>query len=200
MIVQNEEEQQDILKLTRFCGEELYPVSEATWHIYEDDSGEPNELWLEIRLGKGTQLHEDTELLAAKPHWELTYRKNGLEADLLQNGFVAEILQSYNEQADDYDTNFYYCEHEGTDDNRIEVLDRDEQNRLLIRVTGETQDVNFYDGSKPKNKLIVETWFEQKLISTRQSGCLFVVEVLCGCLEQSRAARHDPSREHRRDH
>lgn len=55
-------------------------------------------------------------------------------------------------------TNFYYCEHENTESNMIEVLAADEE-RLLLRLTGETIDVNFYDGSKLRTKLSVETWF-----------------------------------------
>jgi hypothetical protein len=34
-------------------------------------------------------------------------------------------------------------------------------NRLLFRLTGEVEDVNYYDGSKPKNKIFVQTWFEK---------------------------------------
>ena len=51
------------IKLTRFRGEELYPITEAKWKLYENDDG-PRQLWLEIHAIHGTQLHEDTQLLS----------------------------------------------------------------------------------------------------------------------------------------
>jgi hypothetical protein len=154
-----ENENRPCLKLTRFCGEEFYPINKATWKIYEDKNGNMNELWLEVRADFGIVLHEDTKYLKAKPHWELTIRAENLNIDDLATDFRAEIPCGYDEDSDDSLANFYYCEHEPSDNNVIEIL-ATEENRLLIRVTGETTDVNFYDGSKPKNKIFVETWFD----------------------------------------
>jgi hypothetical protein len=151
--------EQSLLKLLRFCGEELYPINKATWHIYKNEEDNINELWLDIEVGVGIALHEDTEYIKAKPHWELTYKDENLDENNLQVGFKAEIPSGYDEEVDDNVTNFYYCEHEPTDNNTIEILAVD-KNKLLIRVTGECTDVNFYDGSKPNNRLFVETWFE----------------------------------------
>ena len=44
---------------------------------------------------------------------------------------------------------------------KVEVLEVD-RNRLLLRVTGKTMDVNFYDGSKPMNELEVVAWFRKQ--------------------------------------
>jgi len=55
-------------------------------------------------------------------------------------------------------TNFYYCSHEQTDDNVVEVL-AVEGSRVLARLTGQTIDVNYYDGSKPPTLLSVQAWF-----------------------------------------
>jgi hypothetical protein len=33
-------------------------------------------------------------------------------------------------------------------------------NRVRLRLTGETIDVNYYDGSKPATKLSVDVWFD----------------------------------------
>jgi hypothetical protein len=73
-------ESQSELKLSRFCGDELYPITTATWEVFEDGD-EPCELWLEIEAGRGTQLHDDTSELDAEPHWELTFVSDSLRPD-----------------------------------------------------------------------------------------------------------------------
>jgi hypothetical protein len=52
----------------------------------------------------------------------------------------------------------YYCEHDDSDDNIAAVKAVDGE-RLLIRMTGSTCDVDNYDVSKPPTKLCVEAWF-----------------------------------------
>jgi len=156
----NTNENRPCLKLTRFCGEEFYPIIKATWQIYKDEDENMNELWLEVKADFGIILHEDTQYLKAKPSWELTFRAENLNVNDLTTGFRAEIPCGYNEDLDDSLSNFYYCEHKSSDNNIIEILGT-EENRLLIRVTGEITDVNYYDGSKPKNKIFLETWFDE---------------------------------------
>lgn len=151
-------QQQANLKLIRFCGEELYPIERATWHFHEDE--ETNELWLEIEAGAGIQLSEDTEELEAQPLWELTVRIKDLKPSDLTIGFEACIKDGYDDDLDDTVTNFYYCEHEPTDNNKIEIRDTN-GTKILFKVTGEVTDVNYYDGSKPKNTILVEAWFDQ---------------------------------------
>ena len=152
-------ENRPCLKLTRFCGDEFYPVNKATWHIYENEDDNINELWLDVEADYGIILSEDTKALNAEPHWELTYRHENLNTNDLVTGFRAVIPDGYDNDIDDTVTNFYYCEHEASDNNVIEIL-ATEGNRLLIRLTGEVTDVNYYDGSKPKNKIFIETWFD----------------------------------------
>ena len=147
------------LKLTRFCGEELYPIVSASWNIYFDEDLGMNNLCLYISAGKGTNLHEDTKDLAAEPNWELNIISKDLDKANLKEGFRIEIPDGYENDLNGYITNLYYCEHEQTDDNIIEILAVD-GSKLYIRVSGETTDVNYYDGSKPLNKLFAETWFE----------------------------------------
>jgi hypothetical protein len=150
-------EQTNSLKLVRFCGEEYFPISKATWFV--NKGNEFDELWLEIETLAGTVLSEDTKKLNARPNWQLTYITKRMDNSDLIIGFKAEIPNGYDEEIDDTITNFYYCEHQQTDNNLIEILKKDGE-RLYIRITGETMDVNYYDGSKPNNKIIVETWFE----------------------------------------
>jgi len=148
------------LKLTRFCGEEFYPIKKAIWQIFEDVESNINELWLNIETDFGTVLHEDTKELEAQPHWELLFRAENLNVNDLTTGFRAEIPCGYSEDFFNGSlASFYYCEHEPSDNNVIEIL-ATEGTRLLIRIMGEITDVNYYDGSKPKNKILIEAWFE----------------------------------------
>lgn len=151
----------DNLKLTRFCVEELYPIKTATWHFYENEAEETNEIWLKIETDFGIQLSDDTKELAATPHWELTIREKNLALNDLKIGFKAEIKDGYDDDLDETLTNFYYCEHEQTDNNKIEILDK-KDTKILFKITGEVPDVNYYDGSKPKNQIYVETWFDKE--------------------------------------
>lgn len=68
------------------------------------------------------------------------------------------VPKGYDETLGGYVTNFYYCSHEGSDSNQVEIL-AVEDDRLLIRLRGETMDVNYYDGSKPATVISAETWF-----------------------------------------
>ena len=149
------------LKLIRFCGEEFYPIKSAKWHFSESEDEGASKLWLDIQADYGQQLSEDTQTLNGQPHWELTIPlNNSSKVDNLNGRLKTEIKDGYDEEIGDYVTNFYYCEHEKTENNQIEIIERIE-NRLLIRLTGEVTDINFCDGSKPKNKIFVETWFEE---------------------------------------
>jgi hypothetical protein len=150
-------EQTNLLKLVRFCGDEYFPIIKATWFINKCD--EFDELWFEIEAMEGTVLCEDTKQLNGKPNWQLTCVIKKLDRNDLKTGFMVEIPNGYDEKIDDTITNFYYCEHQQTDNNLIEILETDGE-KLYARITGETMDVNYYDGSKPNNKIIVETWFE----------------------------------------
>jgi hypothetical protein len=157
-----QKEQQTNLKLTRFCGEELYPIKTATWHFYKDGEDEDgvNQIWLEIETGVGIQLSNDTKELGAEPSWELTIRLKNLQPSDLEIGFKTHIENGCDEDSGDSATNFYYCEHQPTDNNKIEILDK-RGTTILFRITGEVTDVNYYDGSKPKNRIYVEAWFDE---------------------------------------
>ena len=52
----------------------------------------------------------------------------------------------------------YYCEHQPLRDNRIEVVSRN-GDRFRVRWTAVTQDVNYYDGSKPQTRVEIEGEF-----------------------------------------
>ena len=55
----------------------------------------------------------------------------------------------------------YYCEHYPTEKNRVEVIDRD-GDRLLLKISGECCDVNYYDGSKGNDELEITLWVDKE--------------------------------------
>ncbi|MBR4462692.1 MAG: hypothetical protein IKS51_08950 [Erysipelotrichaceae bacterium] len=138
----------NILILKRFCGEEHYPLQSAVWSIWHDD------LVIEMSFEEGTDLHEDTAYLEQEPSWELSFPLS--DEAMLQVGAIFE-----NKDNEDNGANFYYCEHNLTYDNRLEILDRD-GDRLLVRMTGICCDVNYYDGSRGNDELEIIAWVDKE--------------------------------------
>ena len=143
------------LVLDRFCGRETYPILGASWNLYHDDELDLPTLCIALRAGPGRELHEDTRTLNAKPHWELNVVSAELRPEALVSGAVFLIPEGCDDDQGGYVTNFYYCEHESTEANRIEILAVD-GTTLRVRLRGETIDVNFYDGSKPATVVTAE--------------------------------------------
>lgn len=151
--------EENILYLTRFCGVEQYPVRTATWNIIEGDGtkDDPDMLCLELTFGIGNGLHEDTVKLKAEPSWEINFYSVEIPVSSLLPGFCLEQPN----QRKDVDGNLYYTEHQPTTDNRMEIVEVD-GTHLKIRLTGITDDVNYYDGSKPQNTMQLVAWFNME--------------------------------------
>lgn len=158
-----------VLVLERYCGREAYPVLEARWNLYHDAELDLPTLCVALRAGPGVELHEDTRTLAAQPHWELNLVAAGLQPEALVPGAVFSIPEGYDDDLGGHLTNFYYCQHESTAANRIEILALD-GSALRVRLRGETIDVNFYDGSKPATVLMAELRLRHDP-GTRRSIC-----------------------------
>ena len=146
------------LKLNRFCGEEIFPVKSAKWSFFYDEYVDSNNFSLEIEAKEGTVLGKDTKKHKIKPSWEINCYSNDLNRKDIVPGLKVELLEGFDKETDTDITNFYYFEHQTTNDNKIEILESD-GNKLLIRLTGKTTDVDF-DGSKPETELSAEIWFD----------------------------------------
>lgn len=151
--------EENILYLTRFCGVEQYPMRTAVWHIIEGDGTEddPDMLCLEAAFDVGKDLHEDTAFLEAEPFWKINFYQLRISEKSLRPGFC---LEQPNENQD-VDGTLYYTEHQPAMENRMEIM-AVEGSRLKIRLTGVTEDVNYYDGSKPKTRMELVGWFYRK--------------------------------------
>jgi hypothetical protein len=55
-------------------------------------------------------------------------------------------------------TNLYYCEHDGTDDNVIEILELGD-GTVRARITGTAVDAGYSNGSKPRVRVEVVATF-----------------------------------------
>ena len=147
------------LTLHRFNGDEAFAVSAATALAMPD--GDQVRLNLEIETDeRPLKTLPDTQTLAAQPNAEVTIRLPKADlASLVGRRF--SVPRSWDEEAEDHVSRFYYCEHEGIDDNVIEFVER-KGDELHVRWTGTTIDVNYYDGSKPPTRVVVDAWFTLK--------------------------------------
>ena len=144
-----------LLILDRFCGRETHPIVSGTWSIFHDDSIDLPTLCIQIRAGEGIELHEDTRELNAEPTWEINVVSADMNDSALQPGARFSVPKGYDEEQGGFVTNFYYCAHEATEENVVEILARNGQT-LQVRLSGQTVDINYYDGSKPPTHISVE--------------------------------------------
>lgn len=148
-----------ILTLNRFNGQEQFAVADAIISLYEKDGN--LDLNFEIETDKKPlKTLPDTETLYAEPNAEFTVRVTDFDwNDLVGKRFV--IPYGYDEKMGEYLTRFCYCEHEDTDDNVIEIIERgDDKYRVVIKAT--CTDVCYYDGSKPRTEIEIDAWFRMR--------------------------------------
>lgn len=150
----------NMLIIDRFCGRELYPIVQARWNLKYSSSLEMMDFCISIYAGIGTQLSEDTVGHRVKPSWEVNVIESTLTQESLVAGAIFEVPEGYDESKDGHITQFYYFSYNTSDANRVEILAVD-GNRLHLRVNGEMEDFNYYDGSKPPNKIYAEMWFDK---------------------------------------
>ncbi|MEL7118317.1 MAG: hypothetical protein AAFO07_02720 [Bacteroidota bacterium] len=151
--------EKNILIIKRFNGEERYKVKSASWNFYLDNNLKTFCVYL--KSDESLEIGEDTGSFFSSLNWELNYIDSKLKEEDLVKGFYAEIPEAYDEKKEGWITNFYYSSHEGTDKNSIKIIDRFED-KLLLELSGEVIDPNYYDGSKPNAVLLVQTWFDKK--------------------------------------
>jgi len=153
-----------VLAMQRFNGIEKYKLNSATWNLYRDEG--KMTLCLRIDSNEAIEPAEDTASFFRSLNWELNLVDEKLTDGDLVSGFSATIPEAYDESKDGWITNFYYASHEGSENNRIEILER-EGDKLLIKLEGEINDVNYYDGSKPNSQLVVQAWFDRNKTTMR---------------------------------
>ena len=151
----------DELILERFSGRETFPIIDAEWNVI-DAGTDSSSLYLYLNCGRATTTVADTAPLRAEPRWELAVISSQLKRAKLNPGDEFRIPNSAApELKHGWHTNFYYVDHLGTEQNTIKIMAID-GDRLLGEVEGECGDVNYYDGSKPPNRITARTWFRHR--------------------------------------
>lgn len=145
---------------------ERFEVKTATYSVYEDDG----QAALTVRVDAGALV---SPLPAREgmttPFWELTAILPEGQSFALEPGQAWSIPAGFDDDRDEYVVDFYYYEHEVSDDNRIEVVAVDGQ-RLRLRITGTAWS---YDGRTRKPKAVplsVEAEFTFDKHTTRSSS------------------------------
>lgn len=160
MLDQSREQPMSVGKMTlqRFNGEEIYSVESATIEHYKDEDGSYAVTFRAETGAPPIQTLPDTAELRRKPFAEVTLHLRKIPALALVAGRSFSLPKGRDERTQEYHTNFYYCERDTMEDNEIVILERDGL-RVRTRVNGTVTDVNYYDGSKPRTKVIVEADF-----------------------------------------
>lgn len=146
------------LTLDRFNGLEQFSIVKATIFDWEKDGN----IYLNFDIETGDKPLKslpDTEEFHAQPNAEFTILFKELDWNKLV-GCRFKIPSSYNEEIEDYVTRLYYYEHDDVEDNLIEIIKQDGE-KYFVKISGTCTDVNFYDGSKPDTKVLIEAWFEK---------------------------------------
>ncbi len=142
--------------LHRFNGDEVYRLQSAMMFGIAADQGVT--LWFEAKADRvGALWCEDTAEIGTSPNAEVGITLPELVPDQL----VGQELVLPGTKTDDEDSCMsllYYCEHQPLRENRITIQSR-EGDRFRVRWTAVTQDVNYYDGSKPQTRVEIEGEF-----------------------------------------
>jgi hypothetical protein len=142
--------------LHRFNGDEVYRIQSAVMFGIAEDAGVT--LWFEAKADReGAVWCADTVEIGTAPNASVGIDLLELDPDQLVGvEFVHEGTKSDDE--DSCRSLLYYCEHQPLRENRIVVVSR-AGDRFRVRWTAVTQDVNYYDGSKPPTRVEIEGEF-----------------------------------------
>jgi hypothetical protein len=153
--------------LHRFNGDEVYRFKSAVMWAYTTQTGVT--LWFEVSADpEQAQRCEDTAEMGRSPDAEVGIDLLELNADdLVGREFL--IPGTKTDDEDSCRSLLCYCEHEPLRQNRITVVSRD-GDRFWLRWTAITQDVNYYDGSKPPTQVEIEGEFLFKDIGKWSRG------------------------------
>src|SRR5262249_24870975 len=132
--------------LHRFNGDEVFRLKSAVMFGIAEDCGVT--LWFEARADRvGAKWCEDTAEIGAVPKAEVGIDLIELDPEqLVGKEFLFPGTKT--DEEDSCRSLLYYCEHEPLRNNCISVLSRS-GDKFRLRWTATTQDVNYYDGSKP---------------------------------------------------
>ncbi len=145
-----------ILELHRFNGIESHEIQTAEIKVSMVHADEEFML-LSISAPKPIKTLEDTAELGGQPEASISlFSKNGWNSDLVTGTrFEVPVVHDVRRNRDLVE--FSYVSFEDLFDNEIQILEREEE-RVRLSWKGATQDMCFYDGSKPDAIFKLECW------------------------------------------
>ncbi len=146
------------LDLKRYSGNERFPISLATYEIDFDSIFQRFNLHLNVKLGHLEGVEKTDQRADITPEWDLHFPLSEIEVHHLDEGLSLEIPYGYIDAVDDYYALFHYFERIPSFKNKMTLVGIDED-KWCIAITGMTDDVEFYDGSKPLASIGVKAWF-----------------------------------------
>ncbi len=139
----------DQLILKRFNGTEIFAV-ESTEFTHDEEG---YSFQVDCKAGLLSAPLEDSGT-DRSPRLEITFPvENGAPMDVDD---VMELTEDEDEIGE-Y-TNFYYYSHQPLFDVCVHILEKTES-AYRVEITAKTQDVNYYDGSKPDAEITVQASF-----------------------------------------
>lgn len=148
-----------LFELRRFNGVESYEVESARCNSYQREGR--TEAVFSVTTSRSIASLSDTEGFCATPSIEIGFRTNEPPSLIFFAGARYLNLPEYDEIAEEWMTNLYYCEHQGVDNVTVEIESVD-TDTVTATIEGTTTDVNYYDGSKPGTTVFVRAVFQRQ--------------------------------------
>lgn len=147
-----------LLRIERFCGHQIHHIESVSTYISRDAASGSTLLNLEFGCGAATEevAPEGEQTGWAKPSIEVWIPVPSLDPSALDEHRV-HIAESYRADHDALNR-LYVFEHAGW--HAIDVYLQVIGGRLWVECDGRTQDLNWYDGSKPEAKVSLRAWVD----------------------------------------
>lgn len=144
-------------RLERYNGVEEFTVSAAELCAFGGDEG-LQLIFTVHTAGPALQSLPDTAEFEAEPMAEFCINVDQVNWDSLV-GQRYEIPESYIEEVGEHMTRIHYCEDGDVDECIIQITGRNENQEFKVVIEGTCVDVNHYDDSSPRTKVIIDAWF-----------------------------------------
>ena len=165
--------QTDMLRMFRGDAAQHYPIKRATWGIAEPAPYLIPVFCLDIEAEKQPSVFLEDDKWPHRPAWRLDVWTHKLSDDMLLPGSQFLIPSFYDDFTGVVFTNFFYDEHEGTEDNVIKIIRR-EGDTLELVVEGH---IRHEHASMRPTRITVEARFT-RLIPHSEIPAGFVREAL----------------------
>jgi hypothetical protein len=144
-----------MLRMFRENAAQHFVVSRATWGICVDNRYSTPVLCFAVETEEQESAFPDEDGWPHQPAWHLDVWARGLNAALPQAGCEFRILDPFDDFTGVIFTSFYYDEHEGTTENVIRVIQREDE-LLDVSIEGHIRH-NF--ASMPPTRITVDARF-----------------------------------------